>query len=202
MRRRINQPRGQPVTNDARFEDGGERPLRLLARDGEDLKVVSALVQDAILNMGDMKFQPRARRFSLLINRFRWEDSAMAQAAGRPFERVRAVLDFADVQRVAHMGLERGDGDLVLSLLAIEYQPQAVPEAAPEAAADTEAGQPLPAGPGRVILTFAGDGALALDVECLEVHLQDVTRPYAAPSGRAPAHPLAQPGAGSAPQSD
>ncbi|MFN3954289.1 MAG: DUF2948 family protein [Pararhodobacter sp.] len=175
------------MTNDARFEDGGERPLRLMARDGEDLKVISALVQDAILNIGDLKFQPRVRRFSLLLNRFRWEDSARAQGAGRPFERVRAVLDFADVQRVAHMGLERNDGDLVLSLLAVEYQPQATPEGA----TDTEDGQAVPAGPGRVILTFAGDGALALDVECLEVHLQDVTRPYAAPSGRAPAHSLA-----------
>jgi hypothetical protein len=41
-----------------------------------------------------------------------------------------------------------------------------------------------------VILTLAGDGALALEVEALEVTLKDVTRPYAAPSGHAPGHPV------------
>jgi hypothetical protein len=45
-----------------------------------------------------------------------------------------------------------------------------------------------PDGTGTITLTFAGDGAVALDVEALEVTLTDVTRPYLAPSGRAPAH--------------
>ena len=44
-------------------------------------------------------------------------------------------------------------------------------------------------GTGRVVLTLAGDGALAFDVEALEVTLKDVTRPYADPAGRAPEHP-------------
>ncbi|GAB4271348.1 MAG: DUF2948 family protein [Pararhodobacter sp.] len=161
---------------DARFEDGAERPLRLLARDAEDLTVLSALVQDAVLGGADMRYDRTRRRFSLLINRFRWEDEARAKAGGRPYERVRAVLDFSDVTAVAHQGLSR-DADTVLSLLSVTYEPEDA--AAPEG----------PAGPGRVILTFAGDGALALTVECLEVGLADVTRPYRAPSGRAPSHP-------------
>lgn len=165
--------------SDARFEDGGERPLRLLARDGDDLRVISALVQDAVLSMGDMGFQQRTRRFSLLLNRFRWEDRTAAQASGRPFERVRAVLEIADVLQVSHMGLDRREGDTVLSLLSLAYEP----------AADNAAEDGL-AGPGRLVLTFAGDGALALQVECLEVLLHDVTRPYVAPSGRAPDHAL------------
>lgn len=158
---------------DARFEDGQERPLRLLAHDADDLKVISALVQDSVLSASDMTSSRRKRRFSLLINRFRWEDRAQAQAAGRGFERVRAVLDFGDVTRVTHQGLERRDADTVLSLLAVEFLP---------AVADDSAS------PGRVMLTFAGDGAIALDVDCLDVTLADVTRPYAAPSRRAPEH--------------
>lgn len=160
---------------DARFEDGGERPLQLVARDDADLRVISALVQDAVLTGADLKFSRGQRRFSLLINRFRWEDEDRAKREGRRFERVRAVLDFADVLSVSHQGISR-DAETVLSLLAIAFEP------------DTETSDGEPAGPGRVVLTFAGDGAVALTVECLEVQLVDVTRPYSAPSGHAPSH--------------
>ena len=160
---------------DARFEDGAERPLRLIARDAEDLRVISALVQDAVLSGADLRYDRARRRFSLLLNRFRWEDRERAKATGRRFERVRSVLDFSDVTGVVHQGLTR-DAATVLSLLAVEYHPQNPPEAGEVA------------GPGRLTLTFAGDGALALSVECLEVELSDVTRPYAAPSGKAPGH--------------
>ena len=43
-------------------------------------------------------------------------------------------------------------------------------------------------GIGALILTLAGDGAVALDVEALDVRLDDVTRPYRAPSGKVPTH--------------
>jgi hypothetical protein len=46
-----------------------------------------------------------------------------------------------------------------------------------------------PDGPGRVVLTLAGDGLICVEVEALEVTLTDVTRPYLAPSRRAPSHP-------------
>ena len=157
--------------SDARFEDGAERPLRLIAREAADLKVISALVQDSVLTGADLRWSKARRRFTLLLNRFRWEETGVR----RP-ERVRAVLDFADVTGVAHQGLSR-DAETVLSLLALAWEPAvAVPEGEP-------------AGPGHVVLTFAGDGALRLAVECLEVELSDVTRPYAAVSGKAPSHP-------------
>lgn len=162
---------------DARFEDGTERPLHLIARDSADLTILSALVQDAVLTGADLRYDRARRRFSLLVNRFRWEDEPRARAAGRRVERVRAVLDFADVTAVSHQGLTR-DAATVLSLLSLAYTPQ------------VEVAEGEVAGPGRVVLTFAGDGALALEVECLEVALADVTRPYAAPSGRAPTHPV------------
>ena len=43
-------------------------------------------------------------------------------------------------------------------------------------------------GTGRVEMVLAGDGAIAVEVEALEVILRDVTRPYAAPSGKVPGH--------------
>jgi hypothetical protein len=171
---------------DATFEEGRERPLRLIARDGEDLRVISALVQDAVLTGSDLRFDARRRRFSLLLNRFRWEDRDRAAARGDGYERVRAVLDFGDVLSARHQGLEVPDAGTAFALLAVTWTP-----AATEAAHAEPAVAPgVPAGPGRVTLVFSGDGAIALDVECLEVQLCDVTRPYVAPSRRAPDHAI------------
>ena len=157
------------MAEDAKFEDGGEKPLRLRAEDAEDLQVISALTQDAIFPITEMKWEASRRRFSFLINRFRWEDKALAELRGRAVERVQSVLAFDDVMKVSSQGVERAESDMVLSLLAVEF----------------EAGED---GTGRVVLTLAGDGALALDVEAVSVTLQDVTRPYIAPSGKAPDH--------------
>lgn len=156
------------MTEDARFEDGRERPLKLRALDADDLAVVSTLVQDAVLGPADMRWQKGARRFALLVNRYRWEDHDRA-ARSRDHERVRALLAIEDVVNVRSSGLRRDDPDLVLSVLALTWEPGAD-------------------GAGRVVVTLAGDGAIAIEVEALEVLLQDVTRPYRAPSRRAPGH--------------
>ena len=57
--------------SDARFEDGLEKPLRLIAFDAEDLQVLSAMTQDAVLPVAQMAWQSSERRFALLLNRFR-----------------------------------------------------------------------------------------------------------------------------------
>jgi hypothetical protein len=150
------------MTDDARFEDAGETPLRLRALDGEDLKVISALVQDAVFPGNEMRWEPRRRRFAVLLNRFRWEDAA------RRAERVRSVLAVEDVAKVSSQGIGR-DAGTVYAVLSLDWAPGAD-------------------GTGRLTLTLAGDGAVALEVEALEVTLTDVTRPYRAPSGRTPAH--------------
>ena len=155
--------------NDAKFEDGGEAPLHLVAQDAEDLKVISTLVQDAVLPVTELAFDPRRRRFALLLNRLRWEDRTEAERTGRAYERVRSILVVEDVRKVQTMGIDRADKDLVLSLLSMDF-------------ADGEDGT------GRLTLTLAGDGAIALDVETLDLRLEDVTRPYRAPSGKIPKH--------------
>lgn len=156
---------------DARFEDGDEGPLRLIAQAADDLPVVSALAQDAVFSAKDMRYDRKSRRFAVLLNRFRWEDEATARAAGRGFERVRSLLVAEDVLSVRTQGVDPREADLVLSLLSIGF----------------EAGED---GTGRLVLTLAGDGAIALDVEALELRLDDVTKPYLAPSGKRPDHGL------------
>ena len=154
---------------DARFEEGGEGPLRLIAQDAEDLKVISTLVQDAVLPVTDLQYDAKRRRFALMLNRFRWEDRSQAEQVGRAYERVRSVLVIEDVLRVQTQGFDRADKDLVLSVLSLDFTP----------------GED---GAGRVTLVLAGDGAIALDVEALDLRLDDVTRPYRAPSGKVPQH--------------
>ena len=158
------------MSRDARFDDGAEAPLSLRAESAADLGVLAALVQDAVLPVTEIRYEPKARRLSMLLNRFRWEDKAAAEAERRPYERVQALLVIADVIQVASQGFDRKDADLVLSLLDIGFEPGAE-------------------GAGRVVLTLAGDGAIAAGVECLSVDLRDVTRPYRAVSGQAPRHP-------------
>ncbi|UWQ49353.1 DUF2948 family protein [Leisingera caerulea] len=154
---------------DASFEDGREVPLNLGALEEEDLKVISSLVQDAVFPATEMSWRASQRRFALLLNRFRWEDRDAAERRGRAYERVQSLLVVDNVLRVASQGVDRKDKDLVLSLLAVSFEP----------------GED---GAGHVLLTLAGDGAIRLSVEALEVSLRDVTRPYRAPSGKAPDH--------------
>jgi len=158
------------MSEDATFEEGGEKPLRLQALEADDLPVISSLVQDAVLPITEMKWEASKRRFSMLLNRFRWEDKAKAEKRGRDFERVQSVLAFDDVMAVSQQGIATRDADTVVSLLSLAFEP----------------GED---GTGRIVLTFAGDGAVALDVEAVNVTLQDVTRPYRAPSRKAPSHP-------------
>ena len=157
--------------SDARFEDARETPLNLGAFEADDLKVISALVQDAVFPANAMTWRPGQRRFGLLINRFRWEDVEAARKRARPVERVQSLLVVDNVLAVASNGVDRRDGDLVLSLLALEWHP-----------ADEVAG--------ALHLVLAGDGVIRLRLEALEVTLKDVTRPYVAPSRKVPGHDI------------
>lgn len=155
--------------NDATFEEGADKPLRLRAETAADLPVLSALIQDAVLPTSEVKWQPKRMRFAALLNRFRWEDKTAAEARKRGYERTQSMLVVDGVLRVISNGVDPQDKDLVLSVLAIEFT----------AAED---------GAGRLRLILAGDGELALDVECIDLTLTDVTRPYLAPTRRAPSH--------------
>lgn len=148
---------------DARFEDGEERPLYLGAEDADDLQIISALVQDAVLPITEMRFRPARRQFLMLVNRFRWEDKSPDA------ERVRALLVFEGVLAVRSQGIDRSDRDTILSVLSLEWIPGVE-------------------GAGSLHIVFAGDGAVELEMEAVDATLRDVTRPYRATSGRVPSH--------------
>ena len=153
---------------DARFEDGREKPLNIGAQDADELQVLSALIQDAIFPITEMTWQAKQRRFGLLLNRFRWEEGARGQTAP---ERVQSILVVDNVMSVASQGVDRAETDMILSVLSATF----------------EAGDD---GAGDIVFTMAGDGAVRVSVEAIEMTLKDVTRPYVAPSKKAPKHPV------------
>ena len=136
-------------------------PLRLLAQDAADLAVISAALQDAVAKIGDIAFEPKARRLTLALNRFRWEQDE------RTRERVRSGLQLAGVLAVKSRKLRRDAKNAVVELLALTFEPGEAPG-------------------GAVVFTFAGGGDLRAEVECIEAVLADVSAPW--PTPRAPTH--------------
>lgn len=158
------------------------QPLRLRAEDVEDITVLSACLQDATLSLGDIAWQPRQRRFALMLRRFRWEDEAQQTLRGarklgaKPHFRSQAGLHFDGVLRVRQQNLNPAAKTEPLELLSVLAEP--VQPAAPQADA---------ADPAAILtLVFAGGGAIRLDVECIAAELQDIGPPY--PVRRVPKH--------------
>jgi hypothetical protein len=140
--------------------------LKLLAFDAEDLEVISAHVQDAVVRVADMGYARGDRRFALLMNRFGWEAASGRRDKGI---RKRTALHFDAVQSVVTNGFDPTAADGVLELLAVTFKPVDGPA-------------------GIVELSFAGGGTVRLGVECLEARLSDLGATWAASAK--PAHAL------------
>lgn len=140
--------------------------LKLLALDTEDLEVISAHVQDAIVRVADMGYARGDRRFALLMNRFDWETDTARRGKG---VRKRTALHFDAVQSVVTNGFDPSSAEGVLELLAITFTPIDGPA-------------------GIVELSFAGGGTVRLGVECLEARMSDLGAAWAAAAK--PSHAL------------
>ena len=132
--------------------------LRVAAIDEEDLAVISAYVQDAVLKVGDMVYLPGEKRFAVAMNRFIWEEAEDGQRQG--YERRRAALTFDRVEKVKTAGIDRNRPDAVLELLAASFTLTDAPA-------------------GYVTLIFAGGGAVRIDVEVIEARLADLGTAWA-----------------------
>lgn len=138
--------------------------LKLLALDADDLTVLSAHVQDAVLRVADISFRPRESRLIVMLNRFDWAKAAADGARAKSHERHRAALRFEHVRGVQRHNIVQSAPDAVLALLAIQFEP----------------GAEAPAG--DVVLVFSGGGALRLDVDCIEAELRDLGAAWTTPN--------------------
>jgi hypothetical protein len=141
--------------------DGAAGNPRLSARSVEDLAILAALLQDAIVPLGDMAYIASDRSFVLALNRFRWEMGEGAAAR----ERIHSGLRFDAVRRVRYRGIRRADRRQFLSLLTISYDE------------------------GIAVLHFAGGGMIRLEVDELRCALEDFGEPWPTPS--TPSHEAA-----------
>jgi hypothetical protein len=132
------------------------RPLRLLAEDADDLEVMSAALQDAVTRIGDIRWEKDARRLTIAFNRFRWE---CAQGRG---ERVFTGFQLGGVEGVRARNLRMDAREAVLELLALTFEPAEPPG-------------------GRITFAFADGGDLAVEVECVDAALADLSDPWRAP---------------------
>ena len=141
--------------------------LKLVALDKDDIEIVSAHVQDALVKVADILWQPRERRFVMALNRFDWMNAADARGAKNPddaapdYRRCRTALRFERVNACKCRDLDPLDRNAVLNLLAVEFAERDPPA-------------------GTVTLTFSGGAAIRLEVECLEAELVDLGEVFSA----------------------
>ena len=122
--------------------------LRLSALDTEDLAIISAQMQDAVLLAGDMRYDKARKQFVLLANRFAWDDPDTPQ-------RRRTGLHFDRVLSVKTLNMSHLEKDEVLSLLSVTFAELDAPS-------------------GEVLLTFSEGATIRLSVECLECRMSDL----------------------------
>jgi DUF2948 family protein len=136
--------------------------LKLLARDEEDLAVISAVLQDALIPVAEMAYLPDERRFVLVANRFRWE--APHDRPRQNLERRLTGLSIGGVSAVRRRGFTPGDPDRILALLALRRVG------------------------GALRLDFAGGASIQLETAEILCHLDDLSEPW--PTRWQPRHPL------------
>ncbi len=122
--------------------------LKLTAEDADDLTIISAQMQDALVRASDMRYLAKKHQFACVANRFAWD-------AQPKRERRRSGLAVNGVLSAQRFGFEQVDGATILSVLAITFEP----------------GQH---GAGMIALTFSGGHSVRLTVECLDVQMSDM----------------------------
>ena len=141
------------------------KELKLFALDKDDVEVVSAHVQDALVKVADIFWLPRDHRFVVALDRFDWMNAVDANGykrfAAADYRRCRSALRFERVQACKCRNLDQNNKDATLNLLAVEFSERDAPA-------------------GSVTLTFSGGSVIRLEVECLEAELADLGEAYAA----------------------
>ncbi len=159
--------------------------LKLRAHDPRDMRVISAVLQDALVPLKEIAYLKREHRFVMVANRFRWEDepkvvaaaaSALAQASGQDarfadaeeegalpgFERINCGLVFDRVRQVRYRGFDLAKRGQILNLLTLEQDATGV------------------------TLVFSDQASIRLEGRGVACHLEDLGEPW--PTDARPDH--------------
>lgn len=153
--------------------------VKLRARDEQDLRVIAAMLQDALVPLKDVAFLKREKRFVLVANRFLWErapdeplelpelegDASFDDdAPPAPFERVNCGIIFDKVKSARTRGFDLANQEQILNLLTLEAEGNSI------------------------FLVFSGGAAIRLDVAGIHCHVEDLGEPW--PADQRPEHEL------------
>ena len=126
--------------------------LKLIARTEEDLRIVSAHLQDAIATVSDIANLKKNKIFLLQLNRFMWED--VEKGVFRKNKRIRTILKFENVIKVSSKNINQSNKDIFLDFLALETNL-------------------MPDNNYEMKIVFAGDSIIKVISEVIEVTLDD-----------------------------
>tara|TARA_Y100000389_G_scaffold163900_1_gene167365 strand:+ start:2446 stop:2889 length:444 start_codon:yes stop_codon:yes gene_type:complete len=126
--------------------------LKLIAKSEEDLRVVSAHLQDSIANISDIANLQKNKIFLMQLNRFMWED--VEKGVFRKNKRIRTILKFENVLKVNSKNINQSTKDKFLDFLAIESIQ-------------------MPDNNYEMKIIFAGDSIIKIISEVIEVTLDD-----------------------------
>ena len=141
--------------------DEGDVTFKLRAEDADDLAVISACLQDALVAVRDLAFAPEERTFLMVANRFRWERASRSARGEAGYQRTLCGITFGAVVGVSYHGFRRSEDTRILSLLAIRSGRDG--------------------GGDAILLEFSDGAAIRLEVSRIFCHAQDLGEPWPTP---------------------
>ena len=131
--------------------------LKLIVKNQEDLKVISAYLQDSILIVKNIVFLKQNRTFVMIVNRFMWEDAE--KGVFRKNKRIRCAVKFENVLKVKSKNINQKNKNKFLECLAIKSDQ-------------------ISDGTYQIKVFFSGNSAITIDSEVVEVVMHDLGSPW------------------------
>ena len=141
------------------MNEHGKFNLKLLGRNQEDLKVISAYLQDSVVTVKDIVFLKRNKAFVMVVNRFMWED--IEKGIFRQGKRIRCAVKFEEVLEVKSQNINQNNKKKSLEYLAIKCSLN-----------DDETY--------NIKIFFAGNSIITIMSEAIEVFMHDLGKPWQA----------------------
>ena len=131
--------------------------LKLIGKNQEDLKVISAYLQDSVVTVKDIAFLKKNRTFIMIVNRFMWEDAE--KGVFRQNKRIRCAIKFEQVLLVKSQNINQKNKKKPLEFLAIKCNM-------------------FSNGTYEIRIFFSGDSIITVISETIEVFMQDIGKSW------------------------
>ena len=145
------------------------KKINLAAQNEEDLVIFSTLCQDSIIKISNIKWAKKSKRFYILLTRLCWELHQFSKKKDTFLKRVNSILIFDNALSVKSKGILQSKPNMITSLLTFDYKFLCFEKQS-------------------IDLIFYGDAQIAIDVECIEALLKDVSDPFESTSLKPPDH--------------